>query len=118
MFVTTKIEVKSYQLACAFVGCFESGASEWLGLANAPKCGEDKTYDENFAFEIHYTGDDDEEGDFNSKMVIDNEKVEAGLKIMAEKHSEHFSALIKDEDDAITHDVLLQCIVFGDVIYG
>ena len=53
-----------------------------------------------------------------SVKVVDNEAVEAGLAIMARKYPRHFLDLALEQDDAATHDVLLQYVVFGEIIYG
>jgi len=41
-----------------------------------------------------------------------------GLGVMAEKYPRHFGNLIHENDDAETHDVLLQCALFGETIFG
>lgn len=41
-----------------------------------------------------------------------------GLQVMAEKYPRHFGNLISDNDDAETGDVLLQCSVLGEIVYG
>ena len=46
------------------------------------------------------------------------EQTKKGLAIMADKYPKHMNDMINENFDAITGDVLLQCIVFGDVIYG
>lgn len=49
---------------------------------------------------------------------VDRDALVRGLHIMAEKHLRHFCDLVLETDDAETADVLLQCTVFGEVIYG
>lgn len=49
---------------------------------------------------------------------VNRETMIEGLKIMISKHFRHFSDVVLEKDDAVTADVFLQCIVFGDVIYG
>jgi hypothetical protein len=44
--------------------------------------------------------------------------IRKGLQIMAEKFPSHWGDFIAENDDAITGDVFLQCVCFGDVIYG
>ncbi len=41
-----------------------------------------------------------------------------GLRVMAQDYPTHFEAFMTENDDAITGDVFLQCVVFGEVIYG
>ncbi len=49
---------------------------------------------------------------------LDSAALEKGLQTMARDHREHYADFLKENDDAITADVFLQCCVFGDVIYG
>lgn len=49
---------------------------------------------------------------------IDLETMEKGLQIMARDYKAHYADFLKENDDAETADVFLQCVVFGDVIYG
>lgn len=54
----------------------------------------------------------------HSPKPLNRENLEKGLNIMYEKYKRHFYDLVNEGDDAITSDVLLQCAVFGEVIYG
>lgn len=45
-------------------------------------------------------------------------KIAAGIKLMAKNHTKHFADLLDESGDAITSDILLQCIVLNDVVYG
>jgi hypothetical protein len=40
------------------------------------------------------------------------------LQVMYNKHHGHFNDIVSENTDAATGDVFLQCLVFGDVIYG
>ncbi len=44
--------------------------------------------------------------------------LEAGLTKMAAIAPQHFADLINENDDATTHDVFLQCVLFGEIIFG
>lgn len=44
--------------------------------------------------------------------------LERGLTKMAEIAPRHFADLINENDDATTHDVFLQCVLFGEIIFG
>lgn len=44
--------------------------------------------------------------------------LERGLNVMAKIASEHLSDLIRENDDATTHDVFLQCVLFGEIVFG
>ncbi len=49
---------------------------------------------------------------------IDLAAITKGLVAMAEKYPRHFGDFIAENDDAETGDVFLQCICFGETIYG
>lgn len=59
-------------------------------------------------------GDDTE---LKSK-VVDLSSLKIGLEIMAKKYPDYFGTFLREDDDAETADVFLQCTVFGKVIYG
>lgn len=61
---------------------------------------------------------DNPEGDGQVSKTISEMEIVSGLNAMANKCPRHFADLIADNDDAITHDVLIQCIIFGEIIYG
>lgn len=61
--------------------------------------------------------DPDNDGKTAQKHVSES-TLRFGLRVMAEKFPRHFGDLVSENDDAATHDVLLQCALFGDVIYG
>lgn len=44
--------------------------------------------------------------------------IATGLKVMAEKYPRHFADMMNEDGDAETGDVLLQCCLFGEVVYG
>ena len=49
---------------------------------------------------------------------ITREDIEKGMRIFAKDHTRHFSDFINENDDAITGDVFLQCVVLGEAPYG
>ncbi len=46
------------------------------------------------------------------------DKLKAGLQVLAEKYPHHFKDIIQESGDATTGDVLVQCALFGDIVYG
>ncbi|MAH60585.1 MAG: hypothetical protein CMB95_07135 [Flavobacteriaceae bacterium] len=50
--------------------------------------------------------------------VLNRSSIQIGLEIMAENYPRHFNDFINQSGDAITSDVMLQCMVLRDVIYG
>ena len=59
----------------------------------------------------------DGEGD-EPAVLLNRESIAKGLDIMAEKYDWHLKAIIEEDDDADTSDVLLQCALFGDIVFG
>ena len=57
----------------------------------------------------------DSEGE---EYKLDLDAIERGLGVMAAKYPRHMSRLVTGHYDGYTADVLLQCAVLGDVIYG
>jgi hypothetical protein len=51
-------------------------------------------------------------------MRLDTEAIQKGLAILAEKYPWHLASILAENADADTGDALLQCSLFGDVIYG
>jgi hypothetical protein len=49
---------------------------------------------------------------------LDLEAIARGLAAMAGKYPRHFADLVNENTDAITADVLLQCCLFGELIYN
>lgn len=61
---------------------------------------------------------EDLEGDATLRGVVDLPNIEKGLRIMKDKYPRHFDDYMKENEDAITGDVFLQCVCFGEVIFG
>ena len=57
--------------------------------------------------------DDEGEGHNITPLTI-----ERGVQTMQDKYPRHFADMVKENDDATTSDVLLQCILFEEVVYG
>lgn len=49
---------------------------------------------------------------------LDLPALKRGAAIMAVKYPRHFSDMVNEGGDAITGDVLIQCAVFGELVYG
>jgi hypothetical protein len=49
---------------------------------------------------------------------LDLKSIAQGLDSLATKYPRHFADLVNENPDAITADVLLQCCLFGELIYG
>lgn len=60
----------------------------------------------------------DQEGDGNGRAMIDSAALVNGLRLMASDQPRHFADFVAENDDAITGDVFLQCVLLKAVIYG
>jgi hypothetical protein len=54
----------------------------------------------------------------NTEHYLDLAAVERGLKVMAEKYPHHLANFLKDNEDAETGDVFVQCSVLGEIVYS
>lgn len=50
------------------------------------------------------------------RLTLD--KLKAGLQVLADKYPHHLKDIIAGTGDAITGDVLVQCALFGEIVYG
>jgi hypothetical protein len=60
----------------------------------------------------------DIEDDDNGIMLLNQETLQKGLQILAEKYPDHFANITKENSDAETADCLVQCSLLGDIIYS
>lgn len=127
--ILVSVPVSIAHIHNAIIGAFEGGSTYWLYEANPIDVtahhsenlvwwGEQSVFENDFSFEVVYDDPNEEEGSATGRKIIDRDAVAAGLKIMAIKEASHFADLITEDDDAITHDVFMQCVVLGEVIYG
>ncbi len=118
-----EINPKSPQsIADQIVTAFEGGSNYFidkvipitgiLDLKEKPWYSDLKFYEGDFKIEIVTNNDDP------TKEYFDREKYEKGLGIMKEKYPQHWDDLIHDNADAETSDVVIQCALFGEVVYG
>ncbi|WP_037500610.1 hypothetical protein [Sphingomonas jaspsi] len=123
----TTISVDPQRVQDMIVGAFEGGSNYWLGrgrvellrpaYAELPDDGvvwygnsKRNVFAEDFKVTIAVPDD--------ALYTLEPASVTNGLRVMAEKYARHFADMTSENDDADTHDVFLQCCLFGDVIYG
>lgn len=56
--------------------------------------------------------------DGERSYILDYKKIKKGLGVMAKHEPYHFSNILKEEADQDTSDILLQCALFGEVLYS
>lgn len=110
----------------AVVGALEGGSSYWLrsytyqfipeGVTERPHYAEDEFWAKGGKIQFKYDDPDNEEAQATKDVGMI--EIKAGLRSMAEKSPRHFGDLMSENDDADTHDVFIQHVLFGEVIYG
>ena len=117
------------QICSLFVSAFEGGYSPWIHEADFISgtvdtsdpvvfWGHDEYYANPFQMKIRYDSPDGEEGNAEGVKIIANADVVRGLGIMAKKYPFHFASILNENADAITGDVLVQCVLMDDIVYG
>lgn len=109
----------------AIIGAFEGGSTYWLRTADYvyqpndvkgnPLYAETDFWAKGGKMKLTY---DDPEGDDLATKEISIDEIRKGLRSMATKDPRHFGDLLSENDDAATHDVFIQHVLFGEVIYG
>lgn len=111
------------------VGAFEGGSNHWLHTAkliegyrklddNLVWWGHIEVLEQPFKFEVTFDDPNEDEGSATGKRTITNVDLTRALTLMAAKSPRHFSDLVSEGDDAITHDVFMQYLILDDVVYG
>lgn len=128
---TVLITVKPQRIADMMVGAIEGGSNYWCDGVYLESAGDVAPDDPNrgdpwYANPIRYADPDlrlkiveiDEDSGATTDHIVTQADIENGLKLMAEKSGQHFGDLMQETDDAITADVFLQYVTFGEVVYG
>jgi len=69
-------------------------------------------------FKIH-EGSDEVAGAIHGKSyTLSVRKLMKGLAVLAAKYPHHFCDILNENGDATTGDVLVQCALFGEIVYG
>ena len=111
-------EVPAQRVANTLVSGIEGGIGYWAQIGNEKGPGYNSTTcDRIVAGKAHLllTEVDDTMG---KHLVLNRSAVEMGLTVMAEKYPKHFADMVSENDDATTGDVLVQCALLGEVVYG
>jgi hypothetical protein len=104
----------------------EGGFSSWLHHINREGewSGEEPAYYQpefwlgGGRYSAKFDRESDNEGDGKGRATFDSAALVNGLRLMAEKEPRHFADFMQENDDAVTGDVFLQCVLLKAVIYG
>lgn len=93
-----------------------SDANKENRKSNPTPCYEDKIWTYVKASDGHMVEFIDKEG--GGWRVMTWMCIMNGTNTMAEEYERHFMDVIMENDDAVTADVWLQCVLLGEVVYG
>jgi hypothetical protein len=116
--VTLTHEISESRIRDLFCNAIEGGSNYWCNSMDRKGniSREQAPYRQDVPFvEGGWLDVRDDDG---GKHRVDREAIVKGLKTLAEKYPKHFADFLSENDDAETGDVFLQCICFGEVIYG
>lgn len=129
-------QVPMERVTNCIVGALEGGYSPWLhsfiynrddtsnaAMAAAREANEvwyshDEFWTMGGSATAAYDTPDDDEGDGTGRLPINLEALQRGLTLMQTGSASHFADLIAENDDAITHDVFMQYVILGEIVYG
>jgi hypothetical protein len=69
-------------------------------------------------FTIHEISDEKHGAIQGQTYELTMDKLKQGLRVLQEKYSFHFMDIVRATGDATTGDVLVQCALFGTIVYG
>lgn len=133
--VTVNVEIE--QVASLLISALEGGSSYWYRIETfiKPERFTFHTDPEQIFRHIDYPlnpggaliisafgddGQDDTVVEINdvTRWRLDLDSIQTGLNVMAKSYPMHFASIINKNADAITGDVLLQCALFQELIFG
>lgn len=107
--VTT--EMVMYLLSCSF-----QGMGYWGDITNIVKKDENEELikavpngEGSFDVKPHDEG---------KRYKVNKDACLKGLQVMADNYNWHFKNVLSEDFDAETGDVFMQCICFGEIVYG
>jgi hypothetical protein len=109
-----RLGVTEEQIQTLLCSAWQGGINYWARIVDA-QADTEPVFEHDYPLCGSVTFEDLESG---GRLTLDRTALHKGLAIMANKYPRHFAALKTGDDDAATADVMVQCAVFGDVIYG
>jgi len=114
---TMTIEISEDNLFSHITAAIEGGSNYWARIdVGAHQLGWANYFTASFT--IHEESDETKVA-INGKLYrLSIAKLIKGLAVLRDKYPHHFCDIIKEDGDATTGDVLVQCALFGDIVYG
>jgi hypothetical protein len=111
------VEVTEQNLHDQITAAIEYGSHYWARIdTHAHKRGWANYF--TATFEIHEISDETKGAIHGKSYTLSIPKLMQGLAVLAAKYPHHFCDILKEDGDATTGDVLVQCALFGDIVYG
>ena len=112
----TEIDIADHLVIDVLIAAFEQSVS-WAKVEGYYNGAARQIVEKKGALRLTVLNDNETAFDGKSYQ-FDVANVKIGLGIMANKYPGHFANMIDSEWDCVTGDVLVQCAVFGEIIYG
>lgn len=111
------IEVTEQNLHNHVVSAIEGGSNYWAEI---------NVHEHQLGWANYFTAtfkvteiSDETKGAIHGKSYrLSISKIMKGLAVLAEKYPHHFCDILKQDGDMTTGDALVQCALFGDIVYG
>lgn len=122
MRVPVNVFVTADKLQSALVSAFEGGSNYWIDrVEREVEPSRPCVYHSDVPFfggalRIVVAGEYRDEPKEIKLLTL--ETLQAAVALLAEKWPHHAADLLGDSGDATTGDVLIQCAIFGDIIFG
>ena len=110
------------------IGAFEGGSTYWLrgadytytpeGVVRKPAYAETDFWAKGGKMKLSYDNPDSPGDSEKASKEVGLLEIREGLRSMAAESLSHFNDLLNENDDAITHDVFIQHVLFSEVVYG
>jgi hypothetical protein len=111
-----EVAVPQKNVSDVLADAFECGACNYWSTITARRQSWDKGYDSACLLNSGSWTITDNEA--NKKHTITKVHVLRGMKALAKKYPHHFNDVVSGNYDNYTSDALVQCAVFGEIMYG
>jgi hypothetical protein len=135
MTLQVQVSIRETMIRDLLVTAFEGGSNYWIDEVGRPEFTKEmmeasKKLDEEDGFEngplynsllvggtLYIDFGDEGDGE-RRRLTINMDHAKSGLEILSRKYPHHFADILADNHDAGTADAWLQCVCFGELIYG
>lgn len=124
--VTVPLEIPVERIKDLLTCAFEGGSNYWVEVAERVGEAKDRKQAEFLCdapfikdgyLKIKEDGSEAKDG-MGGWFNIDPTTIAKGLEVMAQKYPKAWADFMNENDDAGTGDTFLQCVCFGETIYG